>query len=267
MGAVESKLSSGLPVRLDGVSKTYETSNGPMRALEDVSLQVREGEFLSIVGPSGCGKSTLVMMVSGLLPATSGQIFVGDEKVQKPYTKLGFVFQQDVLLDWRTVLQNVLLPVEIKHLAPVELYRQKALDLLKMSGLSGFEQRYPYELSGGMRQRVSICRALVTSPPLLLMDEPFGALDALTREQMNSDLVQIWQQTRNTVLFITHNIDEAVFLADRVLVMSKRPGRILSLLDLKDIPRPRSLKVKDTPEFQKFVANVRDTFVNQGILS
>ena len=196
--------------------------------------RIGAGEFVSIVGPSGCGKSTLLMLISGLIPATTGTIEVGGAAVKGAVGNVAIVFQRDVLLDWRTVLANVLLPVEIKKLDPVS-HRRKARELLRSVGLEEFEDKYPGELSGGMRQRVAICRALVQDPGLLLMDEPFGALDALTREQMNLDLQRMWLRDRNTVLFITHSIEEAVLLSDRVVVMSSRPGRIADIVT-DDLP-------------------------------
>jgi len=256
----------GLEVRLEGVSKRYQTANGALLALKPTTLTIGAGEFVSVVGPSGCGKTTLLMLVSGLLLPSEGRISIGQQEVTKPYTDLGFVYQSDVLMDWRTVLSNVLVPVEIKKLKPREHYEQRARELLKMVGLDEFEERHPPELSGGMRQRVSISRALITQPPLLLMDEPFGALDALTREQMNDDLQRLWQDIQNTVLFITHNIEEAVYLADRVVVMSERPGQILEVLDMSDLPRPRTLEVKDMPEFGNHISQIRRIFVTQGIL-
>lgn len=256
----------GLEVRLEGVSKQYQTANGALLALKPTTLTIEAGEFVSVVGPSGCGKTTLLMLVSGLLPPSEGRISIGQEEVTKPYTDLGFVYQSDVLMDWRTVLSNVLVPVEIKKLKPREHYEQRARELLKMVGLDEFEERHPPELSGGMRQRVSISRALITQPPLLLMDEPFGALDALTREQMNDDLQKLCQNSQITVLFITHNIEEAVYLADRVVVMSARPGQILEVLDMSDLPRPRTPEVKDMPEFGKHISEIRHIFVTQGIL-
>ena len=256
----------GLEVRLEGVSKRYQTANGALLALKPTTLTIGAGEFVSVVGPSGCGKTTLLMLVSGLLLPSEGRISIGQQEVTKPYTDLGFVYQSDVLMDWRTVLSNVLVPVEIKKLKPREHYEQRARELLKMVGLDEFEERHPPELSGGMRQRVSISRALITQPPLLLMDEPFGALDALTREQMNDDLQRLWQDIQNTVLFITHNIEEAVYLADRVVVMSERPGQILEVLDMSDLPRPRTLEVKDMPEFGRHISQIRRIFVTQGIL-
>jgi NitT/TauT family transport system ATP-binding protein len=253
-------------VRTDNLVKVYQTAGGPLVALDSLSVTIKAGEFFSIVGPSGCGKSTLLKLVSGLLPATKGSIFIGDTEVTKPYTDLGFVFQTDVLLDWRSIRSNVILPVEIKRLTPKEDYVARANALLKMVGLEGFEDRFPMELSGGMRQRVSITRALITRPPLLLMDEPFGALDALTRDKMNDDLLNVWSNNQLTVVFVTHNIAEAVYMSDRIMVMSKRPGRILELVDVSDLPRPRTAESKDMPQFHKHISDIRKIFVDQGIL-
>src|SRR5262245_54396279 len=193
---------------------------------------MRPGEFVSVVGPSGCGKSTLLLMVAGLIRITSGTITIGDIQVTKPYTDLGIVFQEPVLLDWRKVLGNVLIQAEIRKGMDKKRLRARAQELLDLVGLNGFEDRYPFELSGGMRQRVSICRALLHDPPLLLMDEPFGALDALTRDQLNLDLQSIWLGSEKTVMFVTHSISEAVFLSDRVAVFSPRPGRVVEMLDI-----------------------------------
>src|SRR5205807_8691720 len=229
---------SGVQIGLRSVSKRYMHASGDAGdALGEIYLDVAAGEFFSIVGPSGCGKSTLMMLVSGLIPATTGTITVGGVPVKGAGGKAGIVFQRDVLLDWRTVLGNVLLPVEIKKLDPI-VHRQKARDLLRSVGLAEFEEKYPAELSGGMRQRVAICRALVQDPGLLLMDEPFGALDALTREQMNLDLQRIWLRDRNTVIFITHSIEEAVLPADRGVVMTSRPGCVADVL-AAGLERPR----------------------------
>lgn len=257
----------GQTVSVENVTKIYQTASGPLKAIEESSFNIEPGEFVSVLGPSGCGKTTFLMVISGLIPCTTGQVRIGDQVVDRPYTDLGFVFQRDILMDWRTVFSNVMLPVEIKKLKPVEKYQERAHELLEMAGLSGFEKSLPSELSGGMRQRVSICRALVSDPPILLMDEPFGALDALTREQMNDDLLKIWSKSRSMVLFITHNISEAVYLSDRIIVMSKRPGRILEILDLSDLPRPRNIATKEQPAFNKHINRIRHIFVNQGILS
>jgi NitT/TauT family transport system ATP-binding protein len=258
--------SSGIGISLRGVSKRYKSQSGEaVDALGALDLDVAAGEFVAIVGPSGCGKSTLMMLVSGLIPATTGAITVGGATVKGAVGQAGIVFQRDVLLDWRTVLGNVMLPVEIRKLDHA-VHVQKARDLLRSVGLTGFEQKYPGELSGGMRQRVAICRALVQDPGLLLMDEPFGALDALTREQMNLDLQRIWLRDRNTVMFITHSIEEAVLLADRVVVMTSRPGRIADILAI-DLPRPRGAHTRSEKGFIDSVERVRRHFMALGILS
>ena len=245
------------------VGKTYRSRAGSVRALDDASLTVGEREFVSIVGPSGCGKSTLLMLVAGLYLPTSGAVSVGGQPVRKPVTNLGIVFQKDLLLDWRTVLDNVMLQPEIRRL-PKAQHRTRALELLSQVGLEGFADKYPAQLSGGMRQRVSICRALVHESPLLLMDEPFGALDALTREQMNLDLLEVWESSRKTVLFITHSISEAVFLSDRVAVMSPRPGRVREVLTI-DLPRPRPMSMRETPEFSAYTRRIRELFEEMGV--
>jgi NitT/TauT family transport system ATP-binding protein len=256
----------GVEVTIRDLTKIYETRDGDeLTALEAVSVTIAPGEFVAIVGPSGCGKSTLLSLIAGLTPCSSGNIQIDGETVRRPHPKVGVVFQTDLLLYWRTVVDNILLPIEIKrrsrrdHLAHVD-------GLLEQVGLEGFGQKYPGELSGGMRQRVAICRALVQEPGLLLMDEPFGALDALTREQMITDLQTMWQRLQNTVVFITHSIEEAVFLADRVLVMSPRPGRID--LDLRiDIARPRSWKTRIEPSFVQYMTRIREIFEARGILT
>ena len=257
---------AGVQIGLRGVSKRYMTASGDaVDALDEIDLDIAAGEFVSIVGPSGCGKSTLLMLISGLIPATSGAITVGGALVKGAVSKAGIVFQRDVLLDWRTVRGNVMLPVEIKKLDH-ETHRKKARDLLRSVGLAEFEEKYPAELSGGMRQRVAICRALVQDPGLLLMDEPFGALDALTREQMNLDLQRIWLRDRNTVVFITHSIEEAVLLADRVVVMTSRPGRIADVLDPK-LERPRGAQTRSEKSFVDCVERIRRHFMALGVLS
>ncbi len=251
-------------LEFQNVSKSYQTATGPIEALRDFDLTIGEGEFISIVGPSGCGKSTLLSMASGLAFPTQGKISVKGEPVSEPVTDLGIVFQTDVLLDWRTILDNILIQPEMRGLDR-NAYRPRALDLLKMVGLEGFEKKYPYELSGGMRQRVSICRALIHEPPLLLMDEPFGALDALTREQMVMELHQIWLETRKSVIFITHDIQEAVLLADRVIVMTPRPGRIAEIIKT-DLPHPRRPATMETERFISVVAQIRHLFEEHGVL-
>ncbi|MFC0220078.1 NitT/TauT family transport system ATP-binding protein [Pseudochelatococcus lubricantis] len=258
---------AGARVSISGLVKTYQTRDDvDVLALDNIDLTIERGSFVAVVGPSGCGKSTLLSLVAGLVEASDGRIEIDDQHiVNRPHPKIGVVFQSDLLLYWRTVLDNILLPIEIKHL-DVKRHIPKAEELLRQVGLKGFGNKYPSELSGGMRQRVAICRALIQEPGLLLMDEPFGALDALTREQMIMDLQEMWTRLGNTVLFITHGIDEAVFLADRVLVMSPRPGRIA--LDLTiDMPRPRRWSnAHENPGYQGYVRKIREIFEAQGVL-
>jgi NitT/TauT family transport system ATP-binding protein len=243
-------------IRLDHVDKTYRTRRGELvHALEDVTLEVGDNELVTLVGASGCGKSTLLKLVAGLTPATRGVIRIGAETVREPFPDVGFVFQQPVLLPWRSVLDNVLFSVEMLGLDPRQ-YRKQAGDLLELTGLGGFETKYPRELSGGMQQRVAICRALLPDPSLLLMDEPFGALDAMTREEMSLELLRIWEERRKTILFVTHSIPEAILLADRVVVMTPRPGRIARVLTV-DLPRPRTIDLEYDPRFKAASDEVR----------
>jgi NitT/TauT family transport system ATP-binding protein len=251
-------------VELAGVGKTYRRHGRETHAVERVDLAIREGEFLAIVGPSGCGKSTLLRMVAGLHLPSVGEIRVAGRIVDRPQTDLGIVFQSPVLLDWRTALANVLVQVELRGLDP-RAYRDRALRLLEQVGLKDFADRHPHELSGGMRQRVAIARALIHDAPLLLMDEPFGALDALTREQMRLDLEALWLATRKTVLFITHSIDEAVLLADRVVVMSPRPGRVERVIDVH-MARPRGLSARRATEFVQTAELITEIFLARGVL-
>jgi NitT/TauT family transport system ATP-binding protein len=224
-------------------------------ALQDIDFSVRDGEFVSVVGPSGCGKSTLLKILAGLLPASDGEAHLKGTPISGPRRDIGVVFQSPVLFPWRTVLGNCVLPGDVQGLDKAEI-KTRALGLLNLVGLAGFEHRYPWQLSGGMQQRVALVRALVHDPAMLLMDEPFGALDALTRETMNVELQRIWLERQKTVVFITHSTAEAVFLADRVLVMTPRPGRIQDELAI-DLPRPRSLDVMNTPEFGAYVRRIR----------
>jgi NitT/TauT family transport system ATP-binding protein len=217
---------------------------------------------VSLVGPSGCGKSTFLRCIAGLERISAGVLRVDGRTVSEPPDKLGMVFQRDVLLDWRTVLDNVLLPIEFRDL-PRSTHEPRARELLEMIGLAGFEKRYPWELSGGMRQRVAICRALVDDPSLLLMDEPFAALDAFTRDELNLELQNLWLRSPKTVVFVTHNISEAVFLGDRVVVMARRPGRVEAVLDV-ELPRPRPLAMRDSPEFVAHAARIRALFETLG---
>ncbi|MGF7160831.1 NitT/TauT family transport system ATP-binding protein [Rhodoligotrophos appendicifer] len=218
-----------------------------MTALEGVSFDVEEGEFVSIVGPSGCGKSTLLGVVDGLNPATGGQIIVGGKEVREPGYDRALVFQEPSLLPWRTVLTNVTFGLECQNV-PKKQAKEKALSLINLVGLNGFSDSYPYQLSGGMQQRVNLARALAVDPEILLMDEPFAALDAQTRELMQAELLSVWQRTGKTVLFVTHQIDEAIYLSDRVIVFSGRPGRVVDII-IPKLSRPRDLSVKHTPEF------------------
>jgi NitT/TauT family transport system ATP-binding protein len=246
------------------LSKIYATDDGPVRALDGISIGQRKREFLSILGPSGCGKSTLLMIAAGLLPASHGQVSVQGQRIGAPRTDVGIVFQNPVLLEWRTALGNVMLQAEARKLDRAAAER-RAYELLDSVGLKGFEHKFPDQLSGGMRQRVSICRALIHNPPQLLMDEPFGALDALTRDQLVLDIQRIWNESRMTVLFITHSVPEAVFLSDRVIVMTPRPGRIDEVIDI-DLPRPRTLAMRETPEFTGYNRQILDLLLARGVL-
>jgi NitT/TauT family transport system ATP-binding protein len=238
------------------VRKVYSSGGDEVVALDKFSLDVAEGEFLTVVGRSGCGKTTLLKLTCGLLPLTSGSVQVAGASVRDTLTNVGIVFQAPVLLPWRKTLDNVLLQIEARKL-DVDGYRKRALELLELTGLKGFEYRYPAELSGGMQQRVSISRALVHNPPLLLMDEPFGALDAITRDEMNLELLRIWSESKKTVLFITHSIPEAVFLGDRVIVMTPRPGKVAEILNI-DLPRPRATVMRDDAKFIGYVKRIRE---------
>ncbi len=251
-------------ISIRGTSKSFVGRNAVVHALSEVDLDIADGEFVSVIGPSGCGKSTLLMLLAGLEPASSGTMRVGNKNVDGPTPDLGIVFQQDVLLEWRTALQNVLLQAEIRGQDKTAA-TARAKELLAMVGLQNFLDAYPYELSGGMRQRVSICRALLHAPPLLLMDEPFGALDALTRDQLQIDLLRLWSKQKMTVMFITHSISEAVFLSDRIVVMSSRPGRIEEIIKI-DLPRPRRLSMRETPEFLAYMQKVTAVFKTLGVL-
>jgi NitT/TauT family transport system ATP-binding protein len=249
-------------IEATNVSKQYGAKG--VLALDQVSLSVREGEFLSILGPSGCGKSTFLRCVAGLERPTGGEICVHGEAVRKPPANMGVVFQRDVLLEWRSILDNLFLQVDFRGESRSR-YMDRAHELLDLFGLKGFEKSFPAQLSGGMRQRAAICRALLANPDLLLMDEPFGALDALTRDQMNLELQRIWSASRRTILFVTHSIGEAVFLSDRVVVMSPRPGRIAMTLTI-DLPRPRRMMVREMPEFAHYCGQIRALFGDMGLL-
>ena len=245
-------------IEIAGVAKTYRTQDGDVPSLRPLDFSVGEGEFLVVVGPSGCGKSTLLKLIAGLLPPSAGESRVEGRVVTKPHAGVGIVFQSPLLLPWRNVFRNVMMPVEVKGLPRAE-YERRARALIKMVGLEGFENKYPWQLSGGMQQRASICRALVHDPKIVLMDEPFGALDAMTRERMNVELQRIQRETGKTVLLITHSIPEAVFLADRVLVMTERPGAIAAIYEV-GLPKPRSLDVLSDPEFVRLTQAIRKHF-------
>jgi NitT/TauT family transport system ATP-binding protein len=237
------------------VSKVFETRHDAVTALNDVSFTAAQGEFVAILGPSGCGKSTLLMMCGGLESVSSGDIEIAGTALVGPRESIGVMFQDSTLLPWKTVLENVLFPIRILR-RPLGDYLQRAHELIELVGLGEFAHRKPHQLSGGMRQRVAICRALVYDPDILLMDEPFSALDAMTRDEMNVTLLDIWQRHRKTALFVTHSIREAVFLADRVLVMQRRPGTIVEDLRIP-FARPRAFAIGETPEFNEICAHLR----------
>ncbi|GAA4571445.1 ABC transporter ATP-binding protein [Micromonospora coerulea] len=226
-------------IKLAAVSRTFDGRSGRVEALRGIDLDVAEGEFVAVLGRSGCGKSTLLRMIAGLLPVTEGEITVAGAPITRPRRDIAMLFQRPALLPWRSVLDNVLLPVEIFGWSRSK-HRERARELLDLTGLGGFEKRLPHELSGGMQQRVSLCRSLIGEPRVMLMDEPFSALDALTREELSGELQRVHMETKATIVFVTHSIDEAVLLADRVVVLSPRPGRIRDILEV-DIPRPRTL--------------------------
>ncbi len=262
----EAALAAAAPlITVVKLNKTYRTRSGEdIVALQDVSFEIRAGEFVTVVGPSGCGKSTLLKLLAGILRRSTGEMRLHGRSIDGPSRDIGVVFQAPVLLPWRSILSNVMLPAELQHLrgADIETRARRLLSLVK---LDGFETKYPHELSGGMQQRVGISRALVHDPALLLMDEPFGALDAMTRELMNLELLRIWRENRKTVLLVTHSIPEAAFLADRVIVMSARPGRIAEIIEI-DLPRPRRLEMINTPEFGRFAQAIRRHFQSEGAL-
>lgn len=246
------------------VGMSYKTLSGYTEALQDINFSVRDGELVTILGPSGCGKSTFLFIGTGLTQCTSGEVLLKGEKITKPYKEVGFVFQDHLLLEWRTVLENVMIQGEFRNM-DMEKTKEKAMALISQVGLSGFENKYPWELSGGMQQRVSICRSLVHEPDMLMMDEPFGALDALTREQMRVDLEKMWMKKKNTIVFVTHDIVEAILLADKVIVMTPRPGRVKEVINI-DLPRPRNMEVKESKEFMRYRKHITELFMDMGIL-
>jgi NitT/TauT family transport system ATP-binding protein len=244
-------------ILIEGVTKTYSSDAGDILALDEIDLDIASGEFVSIVGPSGCGKSTLLRCIGGLIPATGGSIRIGGEEIRGPDARIGYVFQKAVLLPWRTVENNLLLPFEING-RTTEANRDGVQKILQMVGLSDYAQHRPTELSGGMQQRVSVARALVMSPSILMMDEPFGALDAQTRESMNEELLRIWREAETTIVFVTHDIGEALFLSDRIVIMSAQPGGIQNIIDV-DIPRPRTFdQVESDERFWRMRNTIRE---------
>ncbi|MBI2873900.1 MAG: ABC transporter ATP-binding protein [Firmicutes bacterium] len=249
-------------IQVEGLEKTYLTRTGErVKALSDVNFEIYDSEFVSVVGPSGCGKSTLLRILLGILPKSKGTVLLDGSPIEGPSNNIGVVFQEPVLFPWLNVFQNACLPIRVKKLDRA-LYEERSRALLAMVGLRDFSNKYPFELSGGMQQRVSIARALVPDPPVLLMDEPFGALDALTREYMNLELIRIWEESRKTILFITHSISEAVLLSDRVFILSPRPGSIREIVKV-DLPRRRSLETISTSEFGQIAKFIRG-FLGQG---
>ena len=247
----------GSAIRIDGVAHTYESLDGSeVPALAGISFDIRDREFVAVVGPSGCGKSTLLRIIAGLIAPSEGAVSIGGMAVTEPRRDVGIVFQTPTLLPWTNVLNNVLFPLSLARGVDAA-GRSAALDLLQLTGLTGFERKMPRELSGGMQQRAAICRALVANPDVLLMDEPFGALDALTREEMSLELLRICQEHPKTIYFVTHSVSEAVLLADRVVVMSARPGRIADIVPI-DLPRPRAFDFVERPEFLASAKRIRD---------
>ena len=251
------ELTGGVLASIEHLGRVFASQDGQrVVALQDVSFDIRRGELVTIVGPSGCGKSTLLHIMAGVLERSSGELRLDGRPIAGPRRDVGVVFQEPLLLPWRTVRQNILLPIEV-HGLPVAGFLRRADELLALTGLEAFAGKYPHELSGGMQQRVSIARALIHDPAILLMDEPFGALDAMTREQMNLDLMRIREGSGKTILLITHSIPEAVLLGDRVVVMSPRPGRIVDLIDI-ELPRPRDLDAVATPAFGQYARRIRE---------
>jgi NitT/TauT family transport system ATP-binding protein len=251
-------------IELRNVSKTFNTPSGSVTAVEAATIGLRHGETLALLGPSGCGKSTLLMIIAGLLEPTSGEVLIEDREIRGVRPDLGLVFQRDLLVDWKTVLGNVLLPFDLTG-GDRERNIPQAQALLERVGLKGFEQKRPYELSGGMRQRVAICRALIQNPNILLLDEPFAALDAFTREQMQLDVQRLSLDKPRTTILVTHEISEAVFMADKIAVMTARPGRIHTLIDVK-LERPRDLESRENPAFSDYVTKIHRLFAQLGVL-
>jgi NitT/TauT family transport system ATP-binding protein len=253
-------------IRVSGLRKEYAVDGDEsVVAIDRVDFDVADGEFVSLVGPSGCGKSTLLQILAGILAPSRGEIMLAGRAVRGPRRDVGVVFQEATLLPWLTVIDNVLLPAVVHKLDRTK-FRARAEELLVLVKLQGFENRYPYELSGGMQQRVSIARALLNDPAMILMDEPFGALDAMTREQMNLELLGIWARAKKTIVLITHSIQEAVLLSDRVVVLSARPGSVIDIIPI-ELPRPRSFQMLSSPEFGAAALRIRELLTAQGGLT
>jgi len=262
---VEPAVKSGVAIQISGVTKTFgEDTDKPFRALKEVNIDIEPGEFIAVVGPSGCGKSTLMLMVAGLLGVTGGQIKVDGKVVTKPITDVGIAFQDHLLLDFRNAMDNVMLQAEIRGLSKDKI-RARANELFEQLRLTHAMEKYPKQLSGGMRQRISLIRTLVHDPSVILMDEPFGALDALTRLQVRMDLEALWMRRRPTVIFITHSVEEAVGLADRIFVMSPTPGEVVDEFKV-ELPRPRPIVLGDAPEFAAYVDRIYGHFERMGVL-
>lgn len=245
-------------ISIRGLGKRYRSAQGTVQAVADIDLDLRDGEFVSVLGPSGCGKTTILKMIAGIVPKSSGTIHVQGQELRGPSAQVGIVFQTPVLLPWRTIRDNVLLPVDVRNGNRKDA-RADADALLRLVGLNEFADSYPHQLSGGMQQRASICRSLINDPSILLMDEPFGALDAMTREYMNLELQRIWMERRKTVFLITHSISEAVLLSDRIVTLTSRPGRIDEIVEV-DLPRPRTLAMLADPRFTAIEAHIREKF-------
>jgi NitT/TauT family transport system ATP-binding protein len=262
--APEAPGAAGASIEVKDLSKRFQTRAGPVNALSPINFTIQAGEFVSVVGPSGCGKSTLMLMVAGLLKATTGEVLIDGQKLTKPLTDVGIVFQDHLLLDFRTAEKNLLLQTQIRG-RPADASKKEARRLLHQLGLDAAGDLYPRQLSGGMRQRVSLARALIHDPPVLLMDEPFGALDAISRTQMRHDLESLWLEKRKTVLFITHGIEEAVGLSDRVIVMGPSPGGIVDEITV-ELPRPRPVEMGEERSFAQYTNRIYSIFKQLGVL-
>jgi NitT/TauT family transport system ATP-binding protein len=252
-------------IKIENVEKIYRPRrSAPTVAVTDINLTVKRGEFISIVGPSGCGKTTLLKLLAGIGGDYEGTLTIAGKNVDRPLPEVGMVFQAATLLPWRSILDNVLVPAQVQKLDKA-IHLEKAKELISMVGLDGFEDKYPFELSGGMQQRAGICRALINSPAVLLMDEPFGALDAMTREYMNLELLRIWSESQQTIVLVTHSIPEAVFLSNRVVVMSPRPGKIAEIIDI-DLPEKRDLSVMSLPKVGELISHIRGYFNSANVI-